>query len=421
MALKPIGEDDGCITLAKAVAQHLRPSKRYLGALEAVGETNGAVAFTSGEAVAVKSSDLEKIRKGQGTVPAGTEALVLLVPTKARAPAPCAELLLSIQHTFKLELGSAKVVHRSYRVAVVKGDSKRVPCKSSTINQKLNHTCKVIVEWIEAYSVARVLNLVLEFVEDALGKLWLVRSSECIMTRGVRPYSVQRHSPSPEQSKASRLEMAKGVAGELSVLRYGYGIGESVPSPPSGLPHATFDSGRLSRSPGSSSWRRPNTAMSPAEVGPKGGGQGSVDAEEWGFGRSDSSPDRQSASLRRPQTTTSLVAAAVARRRARRRGRDHDHDPHKDVEDMFRGFAAPGEHHPRLVGQTAAAGRALGSSQLGGMCHGDFCDVDLLDKVMYSISVTTIVLLCSTELPATPATLFSGHIAEIFAGDVLLW
>lgn len=394
VALKPIGEDDGCMTLAKVVAQHLRPPKRYLGTLETVGETNGAVAFTSGEAIAVKSLDLEKYRKGQGTVPTGTEALVLLVPTKAQALSPCAELLLSIQHTFKLELGSAKAIHRSYRIAVVKGDPKRVPCKSSTINQKLHHTCEVIVQWIETYSGARILNLVLEFVEDVLGKLWLVRSSECTTTRRVRLYSLQRRSPSPVQSKASRLETAKAVAGELSVLRYGYGIGETMPSPSNDLPHPTIESSRLCQSPASSSWRRPNTAISSAEIGTKGNSQGSVDAEEWGFGRSASSPDGQNSSSRRPQSTNSFVAAAAATttRGARRRRRRHELDSHKGAGDMFQGFVAPGEHDARFVGRTAAAGRALGSSQLGGMCNGDFCNVDLLDKVICNISMTTIVL-----------------------------
>lgn len=395
VASKPIGEDDGCITLAKAVAQHLKPPKRYLGALAAIGEANGAVAFTaSGEAVGVKSADVIKIRKGQGMSPAGTEALVLIVPTKARALAPYAELLLSFQHTYKLEVGSAKAIHQSYRLAVVKSAFKRVPCKSSTVNQALTCTCKLIVEWIEAYSGARVLNLVLEFVEDILEELWLVRSSECLTTKTVLPFSLQRRSPSRARSKVVRQDIAKAVAGELSVLRYGYGIGESAPDVSNDYPCATkadagatkslgSPSSRPSGSSGSASWRRPNTAISPAEIGPKDCTQGSVDAEEWGFDQSSSSPGSRNADMRRPHTTASSLAEEAKSKgtRRKRRGDRQDRDGHEDLRELFTSFAAPGEHHPRFVGRTAAAGRALGSSQLGGMCHGDFCDVKLLDRV----------------------------------------
>lgn len=395
VASKPIGEDDGCITLAKAVAQHLKPPKRYLGALAAIGESNGAVAFTaSGEAVGVKSTDVDKIRKGQGTSPAGTEALVLIVPTKARVFAPCAELLLSFQHTYKLELGSAKAVHQSYRLAVIKGAFKRVPCKSSTVNQALTCTCKMIVEWVEAYSGARVLNLVLEFVEDTMEELWLVRSSECLTTRTVLPFSLQRRSPSRTRSKAIRQDMAKAVAGDLSVLRHGYGIGESAPSV-SGDHHCAIKAdvkvpkllgtpgSRLLGPPGSALWRRPNTAMLPAEIGPKDCTRGSVDAEEWGFDQSTSSPGIRKGDMRRPHTTTSALAEEAKSKGTGRRGRGshQDRDACEDLREMFSSFAAPGEHDPRFVGRTAAAGRALGSSQLGGMCHGDYCDVNLLDRV----------------------------------------
>lgn len=386
VARKAIGEEDGCITLAEAVVKHLRPPKRFLGALASVGETNGAVAFTSGgEATAIKSAHVEKIGKGQATAPAGTEALVLLVPTKART-APCAELLLSLQHAFKLELGSAGAIHRSYRLPMLNGEFKRVPCKSSTINQKLQLACNAVIEWIESYSGARVLKLVLEFVEDAIGELWLVRSSECLTTQTVCPYSQQHHSPSAEQSKTNRLSMAKGVAGELSVLRYGYGIGESAPSLTSvgGVPLATTDDGAPSPSNDGSllgshrsiASRRPYTAISPSEVGPKGG-QSLGDAEEWGFERNDSSPDENNGNSRRPKTTmnASLPLRVVRRQKL---GLDNER---AEVAEMFRGFAAPGERDPCLVGRTAAAGRALGSSQLAGMCHGDFCDVNLLDKV----------------------------------------
>lgn len=363
---RAIGEDEGCIAFAKAVA-HLKCPKRYIGALTAAGEVNGAVAFTSGgEAIAIKTTDVAKIGKGQGTPPAGTEALVLLVPTRA----PCAELLLSIQHTFSLEPSTAKAVNQSYRLVMLLGSSKRVPCKSSTINRKLERACKKMVLWIEAYSGLRVLRLVLEFVEDALGELCLVRTSECSTSNAAPPYSKQHRSPSPSQSKALRLQIAKGISDELSTLRYGYGIGESAPSLhvqtrsiTEGSSLSPLVGGVAPISPGHVH-ARPHTAISPADVSQGGG---SIDAEEWGFGSK--SPSR-SLDTRRPQTTaTSSIAA-----------RDGDGGQQKE-EEMFRGFAAPGEHDPREIGRTATAGRALGSSQLGGMCHGDFCNLELLDKV----------------------------------------
>lgn len=382
-----IAEDEGCITFAKAMA-HLRPPKKYVGALATTttntavagsDEANGAVAFTSaGEAVAIKTTEVEKIRKAQSTPPAGTEALVLLVPTKA----PCAELLLSIQHTFVLDPCAAKPVHRSYRLVVLKGVPKRIPCQSSTINKKLVRLCKQVLLWIEAYSGARVLRLVLEVVEDIYGDLWLVRSSECSTTKTVLPYSRQRRSPSPSQSKTARLQSAKGIANELSLLRDGHGIGENAPSP---LGLGMLETSPIRRGqqvePASGSRRRAQTAMSPAEAG---GSQGTLDAEEWGFKNSES-PSSTMCNALRPQTVSAVgstsAASISASSRARDKRRDQERPNIQDIGVTFQGFAAPGEHDPREVGRTAAAGRALGTSQLGRMCHGDFCNTDLLDKV----------------------------------------
>lgn len=358
-----IAEDEGCITFAKAMS-HLRPPKKYVGALVATTANtavsgsdgaNGAVAFTtSGEAVAIKTADVEKIRKAQSTPPAGTEALVLFVPTKA----PCAELLLSIQHTFALDPCAAKPVHRSYRLVILKSVPKRIPCQSSTINKKLVRLCKQVLQWIEAYGGARVLRLVLEFVEDIYGHLWLVRSSECYTTQTVLPYNRQRRSPSPFQCKTARLQSAKRIANELSFLRDGHGIGESVPITP-GIGMLETDSigtgQQTELTPGSC--RRAQTAMSPAEAG---GSQGALDAEEWGFTKSES---KSRGNERRPQTVSAFGSSV------------------QDIGVTFQGFAGPGEHDPREVGRTPAAGRALGTSQLGRMCHGDFCNTDLLDKV----------------------------------------
>lgn len=377
-----IGDDEGCISLAKAIAQ-LRAPQKYAAALAATAETRAAVAFTSsGEVVAIKTVDVEKIRKGQGTAPAATETLVRLVPTSS----PCAEPLLGIQHTFTLEPSTAKPVHRSYRLAVLKGVSKRIPCRSCTLNQKLEQCCKQMVLWIAACSGARVLRLVLEFVEDALGDLWLVRSSECSTTKTVRPYSRQRGSPSPSQSKTARIQISQGIADELYTLRYGHGIGESAPVAAAlglGAKKVTSPPGQALREPGLGS-RRPYTAMSPAEAGSSS--QGTVDAEEWGLGESELPSKNLDA--RRPQTTaitrTSNDAAMVATRADRRdkKGGGGARTSRSDIGRVaFRGFADSGERDPREVGRTAAAGRALGSSQLGRMCHGDFCDTDLLDKV----------------------------------------
>ena len=370
MVSRVIADDEGCISLAKAIAQ-LRPPKKYTAALAAVSETRGAVAFTSsGEVVPIKTVDVEKIRKGQGTAPTATETLIRLVPTLS----PCAEPLLGIQHTFTLEPTTAKPVHRSYRLAVLKGVSKRIPCRSCTLNQKLEQCCKQVVLWIAAYSGARVLRLVLEFVEDALGDLWLVRSSECSTTETVRPYSRQQRSPSPSQSKNARIQTSQRIADELYTLRYGHGIGESAPIPAAGLgAKVTSPVGQALREPGCA--RRPNTAMSPAEAG---GSQGTVDAEEWGLGESEL--PNKSIDARRPQTTAiTSNAAMVATKLDRRNNKEGGHDDVGRV--AFRGFADSGERDPREVGRTAAAGRALGSSQLGRMCQGDFCDTDLLDKV----------------------------------------
>ena len=373
-----ISEDEGCITFPKAM-MHLRLPKKYVGAMNAAATRdptagmNGVVAFTSsGEAVAIKTTDVEKIRKGQSTPPTGTEALVLLVPTKA----PSAELLLSIQHTFVLEPCAAKPVHRSYRLVILKGVPTRVPCQSSTINKKLCRLCKQVVLWIEAYSGARVLRLVLEVVEDIYGHLWLVRSSECTTTKAVLPYSQQRRSPSPAQSKTARLQSAKDIADELSLLRYGHAIGESAPSHTPGVDIQT-------KWPESTSHRRAQTAMSPAEVGSS---QGTLDAEEWGFKRSES-PSAATRGPRRPQTVSAggsasvAVASSSASGHAREDRRYQEGRNLQDIGVKFQGFAAPGEQDPRGIGRTAAAGRALGSSQLSRMCHGDFCDTDLLDKV----------------------------------------
>lgn len=360
-----IGEDDGCITSAKAVA-YLRPPKRYIEALTAAAETNGAVAITfTGEAVLIKTVDVEKIRKGQGTPPTGTEALVGLVPSRA----PCVEPLLSLQHTCILDSSVAKPVHRSYRLVLLKGASERIPCKSSIINRKLERSCKKVVSWIEAYSRARVLHVTLEFVEDALGELWLVRSSECSITKTVLPYSEKHRSPSPFQSKEARLQTVKHIANDLSILRYGYGLGETASSVTTDLVGVTRspEEGIL-KDPGSH--QRPHTAMSQAEVSNT---QGTINAEEWGIERIES--QSKGRNVQRPQTTAAGVV--VTKPRGDRQGRDLDQDTCR----IFQTFAAPGECDPREVGRTAAAGRALGSSQLGRMCYGDFCQTDLLDKV----------------------------------------
>ncbi|CAM9159639.1 unnamed protein product [Ectocarpus fasciculatus] len=386
---RTIAEEEGCITFAKAMA-HLRPSKKYIGALadasSCVAEggvgVNGAVAFTSaGEAIPVKTVDLGKIRKAQGTPPTGTVALVVLIPPKA----PCVEPLLSIQHTFVLEPCAGKSVHRSYRLVQLKGVPKRIPCNSSTLNKKLGRLCNQVLLWIEAYSGARVLRLVLEVVEDVFGNLRLVRSSECVTTKSVLPYSRQRRSPSPSQSKNARLQSAQDIADELSLLRYGHAIGESAPYPPSELGMLTTSPvGREDRrEPRVESYRRAQSAMSPAEAG---GSQGTLDAEEWGFERSES-PARTVRGARRPQTvstecSSSMEVASIfntAQARGNRRG--DGAAAVRDIGVTFQGFAAPGEHDPREIGRTAAAGRALGSSQLARMCHGDFCDTDLLDKI----------------------------------------
>lgn len=388
-----ISEDEGCITFAKAMAR-LRLPKKYVGAMTTAstkdsvvgsGETNGVVAFTStGEAVAIKTADVEKIRKGQSTPPTGTDALVLLVPTKA----PSAELLLSIQHTFVLEPCAAKPVHRSYRLVVIKGVPTRIPCQSSTINKKLCRLCQQIVLCIEAYSGARVLRLVLELVEDIYEDLWLVRSSECSTTKTVLPYSQQRRSPCPAQSKTARLQSAKDIADELSLLRYGHAIGESAPTHTPGLDIQTT-------APGPGSHRRAQTAMSPAEAG---SGQGTLDAEEWGFKRSES-PSCTTRDSRRPQTvstggsTSVAMTSTTASGRPKEDRRDQEGRNLQDIGVTFRGFAAPGEHDPREIGRTAVAGRALGSSQLSRMCHGDFCNTDLLDKVCSVLNNRTGVLL----------------------------
>eukprot|EP00903_Cladosiphon_okamuranus_P015481 g14292.t1 len=376
-----ISEDEGCITFPKAM-MHLRLPKKYVGAMKAAntkdsdaarGGTNGVVAFTSsGEAVAIKTTDVEKIRKGQSTPPTGTEVLVLLVPTKA----PSAELLLSIQHTFILEPCAAKPVHRSYRLVILKGVPTRIPCQSSTINKKLCRLCKQVIQWIEAYSGGRVLQLVLEVVEDIYEHLWLVRSSECSTTKTVLPYSQERRSPSPAQSKTARLQSAKDIADELSLLRYGHAIGESAPSPTFGIDIQTTGHEQGPH-------RRAQTAMSPAEAGSS---QGTLDAEEWGFNRSESSSSALLDS-RRPQTvstggTTSVARAFIyASDQARENRRTQEGRDLQSVGVTFQGFAAPGEHDPREVGRTAAAGRALGSSQLSRMCNGDFCKTELLDKL----------------------------------------
>ncbi|CAB1101509.1 unnamed protein product [Ectocarpus sp. CCAP 1310/34] len=342
---RAIAEDEGCITFAKAMA-HLRPSKKYVGALADANSSgaeggvgvNGAVAFTStGEAIPVKTVDLGKIRKAQGTPPMGTVALVVLIPPKA----PCVEPLLSIQHTFIVE-----------------------PCT-------------------EAFSGARVLRLVLEVVEDVLGDLRLVRSSECVTTKSVPPYSRQRRSPSPSQSKTARLQSAQDIADELFLLRYGHAIGESAPCPPSELGMlATSPLGREDRrEPRAESHRRAQTAMSPTEAR---GSQGTLDAEEWGF--KTESPASTVRGTRRPQTesterSSAEMASTFNTAQARGNRRDGGAGDVRDIGVTFQGFAAPGEHDPREIGRTVAAGRALGSSQLARMCHGDFCDTDLPDKI----------------------------------------
>ncbi|CAM9217533.1 unnamed protein product, partial [Hapterophycus canaliculatus] len=384
-----IADEEGCITFVKAMA-HLRSPKKYVGSLATAGTTtmaaiagaNGAVAFTSaGEAVAIKAADMEKIRKAQSTPPTGTEALTLLVPTKG----PSAELLLNIQHTFVLEPCTGKPVHRSYRLVLLKGVSRRMPCQSSTSNKKLERLCKKVVLWIEAYSRARVLRLVLEVVEDIYGDLWLVRSSECSTTKIELPYSRQRRSPSPRQSKAVRIQLARGVADELSLLRFGHAIGESAPSPAIGLEMPATSSADRGRriEQGIGLHPRAQTAMSPAEAS---GSQGTLDAEEWGF-KSSKSPSSTNRNAPRPQTVSTSRHASMgvesisSPARARKSRRDREGGEVVDIGVTFEGFAGPGEHDPREIGRTAAAGRALGSSQLGRMCYGDFCNTDLLDKI----------------------------------------
>lgn len=360
VASRTIGEDQGCITFADAIV-HLERSKTRTDA----AETTGAVAFTlGGEVVSIKTADLAKIRKGQGTVPNATQALVLSVSTKA----PPAEPLLSVQHTFALEASSAKPLHRSYRLAMMKGAARRVPCQSATVNRELMRVCNKVLEWIEARSGARVLRLILEFVEDDLGRLLLVRASKCFVTETVRLYSQERQSPSPSQSKTARLQIADRIANELSILRYGHGIGESIPSSAGGLA-AAVSRPEVTSLRQMELARKAHTAMSRADAS---NDQGPVDPVEWGFHQSPS-PLRV-ADAYRPKTTAS---ARTSRKRAL--GREVDND----IGSMFRKFASPEERYPREVGRTVAAGRALGSTQLGRMCHGDFCVTELPDKVNF--------------------------------------
>lgn len=359
-----IGEDQSSVSLTTAI-KHLQLPRRYLGVRAPSEASNGAVAFSSaGEATAITSTDLGKIRAGHATPPAGTEALVLWVPTKGA----CTEPLLSAQHVYALEDGSAKPIHLSYRLSVVKGESKRIPCKSSTVNRTLMRTCNDVVEWIEACSGGRVLSLVLEFVEDALGSWWVVRTSSCATTKTVRPYTQQRRSPSPSQSKVARLEVAKSIADELSFLRYGHGIGQSpaVPSDPSGGERRTpSHCASAAKSPDSCQRARPTTKP------PTG-----ASSRESCAARGKEQKCENDSLDTEPRTTWPTTAASVARaRQGGEEGRE---------EDAFQGFAAPGEQDPRLVGRSAAAGKALGSSQLRGMCPGDFCGVTLLDKVSLS-------------------------------------
>ncbi|CBN77304.1 conserved unknown protein [Ectocarpus siliculosus] len=135
------------------------------------------------------------------------------------------------------------------------------------------------------------------------------------------------------------------------------------------------------REPRAESHRRAQTAMSPAEAG---GSQGTLDAEEWGF--KTESPSSTVRGARRPQTVSTEcsraeVASTFSTVQARGNRTDGGAGAVRDIGVTFHGFAAPGEHDPREIGRTAAAGRALGSSQLARMCHGDFCDTDLLDKI----------------------------------------
>lgn len=362
---RTIGDSKGNLTLAKAVA-HLRLPARYSGVTHVAAETHGAVSFTTaGETVALKEEDVQKIRKGQGIAPTGTEALVLAVPTRA----PCVEPLLSIQHVFNLETSVAKAVHRSFRLVTLKGIAKRIPCVSSTLNRKLERACGSVLGWIEAYSEARVVCLLLEFIEDVLGELWLVRSSKCCITKNLLSYRRQQRSPSPTQSKALRIVAARGIGDEINILRFGHGIGESPSSPSTQcLVGSNISKGGETKQRGSN--KRAHKAMSPTELG---GRKSPIDADEWGFRQNSSAIQGMD---HRPWTTKDVPIAPDQNERCFEQGAITGGR-------MCRGFAALKERDSKEVGRTPAAGRALGSSQLHGECPGDFCRTNVPDKVNF--------------------------------------
>ncbi|CAM9532239.1 unnamed protein product [Discosporangium mesarthrocarpum] len=376
-----IGDDDGCITFSNAIAQ-LQPPKRYRGYLESIGETRAVVCFSAaGDATPLESNDLKKIRLGQAATPAGMQAFVRLVPTKVRT----AEFLLSFQQSYHLEPGSGKAIHRTFRLVVVQGQAQRVICKSITTIKRLRNAGNEIIEWLESNSGARVLCLGLEYVEDALGDLWLVRSSECVMTPAQNSYSHFRRSPSPSQSKVARQEECKGIANELALLRYGHALGETAP-PDTLHPPGPSPAGSC----------RPHTATSLAagleQMGTKGS-LSSLDAEEWGLEGLGSPSEALRA--QRPHTTSICRSEQLAKRR--------ENLPE------FKGFMEPGEQNLRSVAKTPAMGRALGSSQLQGMCHGDFCDVELPDKVEQSANFEHMETGKRSDIPSS---LGSVHGAE---------
>lgn len=360
---RTIGDSKGNITLAKAVT-HLRRPARYSEVTNVPTEIHRVVSFTNaGEAIVLKEDDIQKIQKGQGVAPTGTEALVLVVPTRA----PCVEPLLSIQHVFNLETSVAKAVHRSFRLVTLKGIAKRIPCVSSTLNRKLERACRSVLGWIEAYSHARVVCLLLEFIEDVLGDLWLVRSSKCRVTKNILSYRRQQRSTCPTQSKALRIVAARGIADELSILRFGHGIGESPSSPSTQCRvGSTISKGGETKQRGSN--KRGHKAISPTEVGCR---KSLIDTDEWSFGQNASTSQRKD---HRPRTTKDISIALDQTKRRFKQGVVPSGR-------ICRGFAALKEHDSKEVGRTPAAGRALGSSQLHGECPGDFCHTNVPDKV----------------------------------------
>lgn len=254
---------------------------------------------------------------------------------------------------------SAHIMMRTERVGLGPSLSGSSHISSrSNMDRKLNAVMETwtqkIANRIQAVHGTRVVRMTLEFVQDMEGKVWLVRSTECLMSS--RPVST-RESLSPQKLKQSRTEAAVLSGQESS--RGSDRVSISPPARPSSI--GRHSDARISRRrQREDEFNSLNTANESME---------SFYQEESSVGGSFFCGvvpvDAKSS-----QTVPDIGRLPGSRGRSR--------EASEEIHDFL--TEVPNSRLGKEVPMTEVATAMFGSTQLRG-CQGDFCDVrvDLLE------------------------------------------